>query len=385
MEGNMHLGISAIHVIPGKTGSHEPYMVNLIRGLRGIEVPHKLTIFVTPLNRSLFYEAGDAFEYVTCPAFLHNRVARILYEQFILPLQIARRRIDVFHYPSNVTSVFSRRQDVVTVHFDSISQRSSLSPWHSAYYDLMLRINRRAGYVIVPSRVYAEELLCSFGYRSERMRPIYHGVNPAFHPASEPERAAARRQWNLPENLILSVTNTLPHKNLPNLVKAFDILLPRLADDTHMVLVGRLAPDILEQIIGESTNAGRLREHIRTIPFIPNDALPPIYGLAKAFAFVSRVETFGMPLVEAMACGLPVVASDIPVHREVLGDNIELLAPYDDPRQIAEKMYAVLTMPEVYAGAQRRSLKRSEEFSWERTAAETLKVYEDAYALMGRQ
>ena len=190
----MHIGISAIHVIPGKTGSHEPYMVNLIRGLRGIEVPHKLTIFVTPFNRSLFHDAGDYFEYVTCPDFLQNRVARILYEQFMLPLQIARHGIDVFHYPSNVTSVFTRRQDVVTVHFDSISQRSSLSPWHSAYYDLMLRINRRAGYVIVPSRVYAEELLCSFGYRSERMRPIYHGVNPAFHRASERERAAARGQ-----------------------------------------------------------------------------------------------------------------------------------------------------------------------------------------------
>ncbi len=381
----MHIGISAIHVIPGKTGSHEPYMVNLIRGLRGIEVPHKLTIFVTPFNRSLFHDAGDSFEYVTCPDFLQNRVARILYEQFMLPLQIARHGIDVFHYPSNVTSVFTRRQDVVTVHFNSISQRSSLSPWHSAYYDLMLRINRRAGYVIVPSRVYAEELLCSFGYRSERMRPIYHGVNPAFHRASELERAAARGQWNLPENFILSVTNTLPHKNLPNLVKAFDILLPRLAQHTHLVLVGRLDLDILEQIVGESPNAGQLREHIKTIPFIPNDALPPIYGLAKAFVFVSRVETFGMPLVEAMACGLPVVASDIPVHREVLGDNIELLAPYDDPRQIAEKMYAVLTSPEVYAEAQRRSLKRSEEFSWERTAAETLRVYEDAYALMGRQ
>ena len=180
------------------------------------------------------------------------------------------------------------------------------------------------------------------------------------------------------------MTNTLPHKNLPNLVKAFDILLPRLAQHTHLVLVGRLDLDILEQIVGESPNAGQLREHIKTIPFIPNDALPPIYGLAKAFVFVSRVETFGMPLVEAMACGLPVVASDIPVHREVLGDNIELLAPYDDPRQIAEKMYAVLTSPEVYAEAQRRSLKRSEEFSWERTAAETLRVYEDAYALMGR-
>jgi glycosyltransferase involved in cell wall biosynthesis len=274
-----------------------------------------------------------------------------------------------------------RPHDVVTVHFDSISQRTSLAPWHHVYYDLMLRINRRAGYIIVPSRVYAEELSCYFGYRKEQMRPVYHGVSPSFHQVSEQERAAARQKWNLPENFILSVTNSLPHKNLPNLVNAFGILLSKLEQDTHLVLVGNVDLDLLEKMIQATADAQKVRERIITIPFIPNDALPPVYALARAFVFVSRVETFGMPLVEAMACGLPIVASDIPVHREILGENVDLLAPYDDPGQIAEKLFWVLANPDESARARLKSLERSRQFSWARTAARTLEIYEDAYAL----
>ena len=378
----MHIGISAIHVIPGKTGSHEPYLVNLIRGLREIGVSHKLTIFVTTFNRHLFYEADSPFEYVICPAVLQNRMARIIYEQSILPLEVLRRSIDVFHYPGNISSLFIRSHDVVTVHFDSISQRTSLAPWHHVYYDWMLRINRRAGYIIVPSRVYAEELSCDFGYRKERMRPVYHGVNPSFHQVSEQKRAAARQEWNLPGNFILSVTNSLPHKNLPNLINAFSILLSKLEQEICLVLVGKIDLDLLEHMISVVPDAQKVRDRIMTIPFVPNDALPPIYALAKAFVFVSRVETFGMPLVEAMACGLPIVASDIPVHREVLGENVGLLAPYDEPREIADKLYQLFADPDLCARAKLKSSERSRQFSWMSTAAQTLEVYEEAYALI---
>lgn len=374
----MKIGISAIHVVPGKSGSHQPYLVNLVRGLSELKTFHQVTIFATEANKGLFFVGNQRFRYVICPAILQKRLLRILFEQFILPIEAKKLKLDVLHYAGTGSSFLVRKQDVVTIHHDSITQRKSMSFLHNCYYDLVLRFNRRAGMIIAPTKAYAEQLIQHFEYGWEQMRPVYHGVSQAFPQVSKKELAETRCRWGIEKDFILTITNTRPHKNIPALIRAFDILLGNWPQKLQLVMVGYVDEEILEHIVSdEALSPKRVRANIKIIPFIPHDMLPPLYSLAKVFVFLSKVETFGMPLVEAMACGLPVVASDIPVHKEVLG-NAGLMVPCDNAAAIAEAIRMVLTDQNLRHELIQSSLSRAQLFSWANTASSTLRVYEEA-------
>lgn len=374
----MNIGISAIHVRPGISGSHEPYMVQLVNALSAIEMQHEVTLFVTSSNQHLFEEAKKKFNFVIYPKFVKNVFARIIFEQVILPLDARRRGIDTLHYAGTAGSLFMSNRDVVTIHHDSKTQRQSMGISRNSYYDLVLRINRQAGLIITPTQAYADELIDYYGYNSKRMRPVHHGVNPKFRDVSLGEVISVKSNWGIGENAILTVANTKPHKNIPNLVRAFHILLQEYQMVTQLIMIGNLDQILLDKIIGEITpDIEFLRTRFKVIPFLPHTQLPPFYASAAVFAFVSKVETFGMPLVEAMACGMPIVASDIPVHKEVLQGAARMVSP-NDPEDIAAALYSVLSDKKERNRLRDLANTRSTQFSWDITAQKTLRVYEEA-------
>ena len=374
----MHIGISTLHIAPGKSGSHEPYLVNLVDALAKSHPDHTTTLFVTPQNRHLFFVDSERFKYKEYSSVVRITFVRIFYEQLLLPLDALRRGIDILHYPGSAGSVFMRRSDVVTVHHDSVTQRQSMSAVRNLYYDTVLSINRRAGLIITPTDAYSDELIDYFGYKSEQMRPVHHGVNPLFRNISKHDVDQARQKWGIASNAIVTITNTLPHKNIRNLLQAFWLLVNQYNSDAQLVMVGNVDRFILSNLISEITpDIHRLNDRIRVISFLPHEQLPPIYATAFVFTFVSKVETFGMPLVEAMACGLPIVASDIPVHREVLNGAALMVSP-DDPKEIANALHKVLTDHLTRERLKSVSRTRSQDFSWKKTAINTLRVYEEA-------
>jgi alpha-1,3-rhamnosyl/mannosyltransferase len=231
--------------------------------------------------------------------------------------------------------------------------------------------------LIVPSNVYAEQMIAHYGYRAAQMRPIHHGTHSAFVPQSQAAVAEARKKWGIEENAILSITNTLPHKNVRNLVAAFHRLITHYGVRAQLVLVGNVNPQVLQEFISETAPKGKLSDRVRVMPFLPNDQLPPIYGAASVFTFVSLTETFGMPLTEAMACGVPIIASDIPVHREILNGAGCLVNPADSDA-IAAAMHTVLTDRAKREQLKAAALARGRSFSWKQTALQTLAVYEAA-------
>ena len=127
----MKIGISAIHVRPGKSGSHEPYLVNLVNALLSLDSPHEFTIFVTPANYPLFHNTHAGMEFVSFPKAAEGPLTRILVEQLWLPINARRKNIDVLHYPGSSSSFLARRNDVVTVHQDPISHGASIDVAHT--------------------------------------------------------------------------------------------------------------------------------------------------------------------------------------------------------------------------------------------------------------
>ncbi|MDP1624575.1 MAG: glycosyltransferase family 1 protein [bacterium] len=376
----MKIGISAIHVRPGKSGSHQPYLVNLVSAMSMLETPHEFILFVTPANQYLFENARDKMEFVVYPALAEEVLPRIFLEQMWLPLDAHRRKIDVLHYPGTTASFLLRQSDVVTVHHDSVTQRISMSSIRNIYYDTALMIIKRAGRIIAPSQVYADELVKYFGYRPERVQPVHHGVSSIFRNVASSEVEKVREKYGIEPNAILTITNTRPHKNIPNLLRAYHLLITRYCLENQLVMVGYIEETVLMQIISDiSDDPEHMRSRINVIPFLPHEQLPPIYSAAAVFVFFSKVETFGMPLVEAMACGLPVVASDIPIHREIL-QSAGLLVPPEAPDALAAAFHKILTNKEYRSLLVQSALSRSQQFSWEKTARQTLRVYEDSWS-----
>lgn len=376
----MKIGISAIHVRPGKSGSHQPYLVNLISAISRLETLHEFTIFVTPANQHLFTDARNKMEFVVYPASVKEVLPRILVEQAWLPLDACRRKIDVLHYAGTTASFLVSHKDVVTVHHDSVTQRESMSMIRNFYYDTVLKFNKKAGRIITPSQVYADEMVEYFDYESSQVHPVHHGVSSIFREVPNSEIEKARDKYEVEPNAILTVTNTRPHKNISNLLRAYNRLITQFGMKNQLIMVGYVDEEILMQIVNETAKEPEyMRSCIKVIPFLPHEQLPSIYAAATAFVFYSKVETFGMPLVEAMACGLPIVASDIPIHREVLQNAGHLVSP-DAPDLLADTLHKVL-VDEKYQDALKKSAQsRSQEFSWEQTALQTLQVYEDAYS-----
>jgi glycosyltransferase involved in cell wall biosynthesis len=342
---------------------------------------HDFILFVNRLNRDLFAPLHARVEFVEAPPLADHPVGRIVLEQVWLPQQIQRWRVDVMHYPGTAGSFLIRHSDVVTVHHDSVTQRASMSWWRNLYYDLILRFNRRAGLIIAPSQAYAEQLIRYYGYRRDQMRAIHHGTSTIFTPQTAEAIQDAREKWGIAEGAILSITNTLPHKNLRNLLQAFERLKSQYGIERQLVLVGNVRPEVLDPLIESiAVDPVGLRARIRVLPFMPHEQLPPIYGAADMFAFMSLTETFGMPLTEAMGCGVPIVASELPVHMEIL-QGAGLMVDPQNVEAITHAMFLVLKDDALRSRLRQDSLSRAQAFTWSETAREMIGVYEEASKL----
>jgi glycosyltransferase involved in cell wall biosynthesis len=335
---------------------------------------HNYVLFVQSPSKRLFADAADRIEVVEPPVTLTDSHARIFLEQLWLPAQAKRLSVTVMHYTGTAASFLVRRSDVITIHHDSITQRRSMSATRNLYYDTVFRFARRAGFIITPTAAYASELVQHYGYSTARLRPVHHGTLDVFRPASPEVVEQTRERWHIEPGAILAVTNSLPHKNLPRLMESFDRLRTHYGLDRQLVLVGNVNPAVIESCTQKNP---ALRARIRLIPFVPHEELPGLYGAADVFVFVSLTETFGMPLTEAMSCGVPIVASSLPVLVEVLQDAARMVDP-TDPCHIAKGIYDLMT-DEILRNALRdRALRRAKRFCWERTAQQTASIYDEA-------
>ena len=370
------IAISALHIRPGKCGSHEPYLVNLLRGLSKVDKVNQYTIFVNSINKYLFFDLNDNYLLYECSSLTRFVVIRIIYEQLILPIMIYfRKKFDVVHFPGNIIPFIHPFPTIVTIHTDSFRARSSMKRLQRIYYDIFMRNNYYATKIIVPSNVYKNQLieLCSF--QSTKITPIHHGFDTNFSEKSFEEKKEFQLQWKIEKDSLLSVTNTQPHKNLINLFSALEYLDLNFGINLQLVLVGYINIKLLNNYLNVAVqNPKNLIKRIKIIQFTNNSELPEIYNSSSIFILPSKEESFGMPIIEAMACNMPIVISNIPVFKEIAADAALYFDP-DNPQDIAIKIKDV-----VINNNQRKTLCENgkriiKNYSWEKTALQTLETY----------
>lgn len=377
----MRIAISTLIVRAGLSGSNESYLVNLVAALEAADSENEYLLFVTPQNAGSFTVANPRFRMITVPSWGYSRAGRILLDQLVLPFWARRLGATVFHYPGTLGSLVRLRNpaQVVTVHYDvDPTHAPSVSRLKRAYYaTLMRRTCETARAMIVPSRTFCETFGARWRIPAGKLKVVYHGVGaPRRDAASARESQDLLARLALAPGYLLCVTNALPHKNLPRLLEAYATLVSKMSCRAPLVLVGNISRSALRDWVVQLDAAG-IRVPIDRVILtgvVSRAQVQMLYQCAALMVTPTLTESFSLPVLEAMANGCPVVASDIPVHREVGGDAV-LLVPPESPAGLSAACSALLTDDGRRDVLVERGLQRAAQFSWERTARATMAVY----------
>lgn len=349
------------------------YTRQLLDAIAALETAHRFTLFFPRGGTVAPSPAGFAAR--VCPVRGDMREDRFhrLWLDLWLPLAIAARRIDLFHGPSYLLPRTRRARTVVTIHDLAHEKHPEWAPGCSPTFARRARESAlRADAVIAVSRATRRDVVEIYGVPEERVEVIYEGVDPACVPIDDPgaiQRFRVRR--GLPARFILSILSLSPRKNIPGLLRAFARFGRSSGLPHHLVIAGKSYGS--SDPLREAAALG-IADRFCFIEYLPEEELPLLYSAADLFVFPSFDEGFGLPPLEALACGCPVAASRAGALPEVLGDA----ASYFDPADPAE-MAEVLACAAREGGnprARERGLARAREFSWERAARETVGLYE---------
>jgi glycosyltransferase involved in cell wall biosynthesis len=234
------------------------------------------------------------------------------------------------------------------------------------------RTARKADHVITCSEYTRADIIDTYKLAPEKVTAIHLAAASRFAPAAGDDIARIRDRYGLPSEFILAVGSIQPRKNLQRLIDAYRLLNQRIKAPP-LVLVGKKAWLYKDSIAAvERSGCG---EKIRLTGFVPDEDLPAIYSAATVFVYPSFFEGFGLPPLEAMQCGTPVITGNRTSLPEIVGSAGVLVDPYDS-QALADAIERLLSDRELRTKLTQRGLERSKMFSWEQTARDTLKVFE---------
>ena len=280
----------------------------------------------------------------------------------------------LFHATEHLLLPLRSIPTVLTVHdliFRHLPEHHK--PLNRVYLNLALPLYcRRATHIIAISECTRRDVMAAYGLPPEKVTVIHEAADPRFQPQTPDRVTAVRQQYGLPERYILFVGTIEPRKNLTRLLHAFEALH---ADDLcdALVVVGK--PGWLFGDFFTALERSPVRDAVLLPGYVPDEVLPAVYSGARALAFPSLYEGFGLPALEAMACGTPVACSGTSSLPEVAGDA----ALYFDPScqgSIVEALRRMLSDPDLRSELAQRGLERAARFSWDRVADKTKAVYE---------
>jgi glycosyltransferase involved in cell wall biosynthesis len=345
------------------------YIRHLIRALAEVGGGHDYVILHSRKHAENLATAPDQRRAALwTPA--HHRIERLALAAELLP-----RRLDVLHSTDFIPPLAGRYHSVITVYdLAFLRYPEFLTAESRRYYnDQIEAAVRRADAIIAISEATRADLETLLGVPRDKVTVTWLAADEAFHPQPPEEIARVRAAHDLPADYALFVGTLEPRKNLRGLLRAYAELCADLPDAPPLVVAGGkgwLAGDLPALV----ADLG-LAERVVWAGHVPPADLPALYGGASVFCLPSHYEGFGMPPLEAMACGTPVVVSDRASLPEVVGEAGLLVDP-DDPASIADGLRRVLTDSGLAAAMRERGLIRAAAFDWRETARRTIAVYE---------
>lgn len=309
-----------------------------------------------------------------------GQVGKVLFEQRTFPQICAKIGGDVAHVPYWGSPLQSPIPLVVTVH----DLTTLLVPEYRRgfkarlYNSLVAASARGANHIITDSVSSQQDIITHLGIAPQQITPIYLAVGPEFSDGDNSlVDMAVLRKYELPDFYILYLGGYELHKNVMNLLLAWSYVGQALGEDYPLVLAGK-KPDKVGDIYPDYDGyikRLRIAEYVRWIGFVDEADKPVLYRNAETFVFPSRYEGFGLPVLEALSCGVPVVTTDASSLPEVVGDAGFAVDP-DDARGMAGAIIATIMQENLAADLRQKATRQAEKFSWQDTAVQTALVYD---------
>ncbi|MGQ9628445.1 MAG: glycosyltransferase family 4 protein [Anaerolineae bacterium] len=362
----MLIGIDASRaVLPQRTGT-ENYSLHLIRHLLALGGGHRYRLYFNNAPEPEFFPAGAELKVMPFPR---------LWTHLRLSWEMARQRPDLLFIPAHILPLVHPKRSVVTVHdLGYLHYPQSHRTLDRLYLDLSTRYNARAaGHLIAVSQATKRDLVERYGVQDEKITVIYSGRDESLHPLEDKGAIAAiKRRYGIEGDYILYLGTLHPRKNLVRLIEAYQIVR-RSGREEKLVIAGKkgwLYEGIFRRV--EELN---LKGWVLFPGYVERESMAALFSGARLFVLPSLYEGFGLPILEAMSCGTPVVCAGVSALPEVAGDAALLVDPLD-VEEMAEAMRRALEDESLRAGLREMGLRRARSFSWEKCARETLAVLE---------
>jgi glycosyltransferase involved in cell wall biosynthesis len=361
------------------------YIRNLVLNLQKIDNGNTYALFVLGKdNKEILKQVqNDNFETITADVKWHT-----IAEQIRFPQILNRENLDLMHFPYFSVPIFYNKPFVVTIHDLIVNHFSTghASTLSEPVYNLKLlgykfvlnQAAKKAKKIIAVSNATKKEIIDHLKINPQKIAVVHEGIDEKIrNPKSEIRNKVLNAKY------FLYVGNAFPHKNLDRLLEAFSVFCrPELFSGSHnvkLILVGK--EDYFYKRLKAKTQALKLSDRVTFLHGVSDEELSNLYKDALVLIVPSLMEGFGLPALEALANKCLVLSSDIPSSREVFGDAVIYFDPYS-VKDIAEKLSEVFNSDiDKHNDKKEKGLKTAANFSWEKTAKETLKIYESCVSL----
>ena len=367
----MRIGIDARKLHDFGIGT---YIRNLLRHLARLDHHTEFVVLARPADCQALGALGENFRAVPETAANYS-----VSEQLRIPLALWRERVTLFHAPHYVLPPLVRCPSVVTIHDcihlmfpQYLPSRLALTYARGS----ITLASRRATRVLTVSESSKRDILRFVDIPAEKIDVIYNAYDERFgvEPREE-DVIRVRERYQLHDEFVLYAGNVKPHKNLERLIQAFDLVRKRGLPNLKLVLIG---DDISKYAaLRRAVHSHQLHKYVRFLGYLPEETLAVMYRLAAVFVFPSLYEGFGLPPLEAMASGTPVVTSNVSSLPEVAGDAAILVDPYN-PQAIADGIERVLCDESLRRELRMKGLARARQFSWEDSVRRVREIYGEA-------
>lgn len=372
----LRIGIEAQRIYREKKHGMDFVALEMIRNLQIIDKKNEYVVFVKP-DKDKCLEETSNFKIVELKGTTYP-----YWEQILLPAAAKAEKIDVLHCTSNTAPTQKSIPLILTLH-DVIYMEKS--PWaggslYQKFGNMYRRMNvpgvvNNASVVITVSEFEKKVIQKQFPQISNKLKVVYNGKSSYFHTNySATQIQEVVDTYNLPSEFIFFLGNTDPKKNLPRVIEAYTKYCRALSNPLKMVIAD-FSASLLNSYLTK-LNAVDLTNQFVLPGYIPNKELPLIFNRATFFLYPSLRESFGIPIIEAMACGTPVITSDAASMPEVSGGAAYLVNP-NDVLSLKEGISRLATDKELRIKLIDKGLKRAATFNWLNTAKEVLEIYEE--------
>jgi len=372
----MKIAINTLPLYKTKVGMGR-YIVELVNNVPDLDKLNNYLFYVSKENKKFFDLNKKNVEVIEIPSILTPPFVKILWEHFILPISLRKNKVDLYHAPGFVLPLFDvlsskKMKKIITVADMTFFSHSRLHVGlKNKYFRILMPASiKKADRIITISENTKKDVLAHIRIGEKKVVSIHLAVDDIFTPKKESETIAVRNKYNITSPYILFVGMLEPRKNLEGLLKAFASIKDKVKH--KLVIVGKVGwkYDHIFNLINELN----LKKNVIFTGYVPDHDLPALYSNATCFVYPSFYEGFGIPVLEAMACGCPVITSDNSSLKEIAGNAAILVNPHDID-EIKDAILELIANKDKRNMFKHKGLKQIKMFSWKKMAKKTISLY----------